>query len=678
MMADIAKAKRNVARMIDGGASEREIDSYLASEGLSAAQLRGAKPNYTPPKRKMGTSDNLQTLFTQGVTFGQSPRIMGAMGSVMGVPDAIRQGNVGPIAEAYRQNRQATIDQIDAARKQTGLGGALLEGAGSVVSGGAIAKGVGSLASRFAPQAANAGRQLLTKQAGSTAAKVARSIGRTSAAAGGGAVAGGVYGSGEGRAAENALYGAIGGAAAAPIAKAAGGVVSGARRMVGRPSVRPEVKAARTLIGRIDQNRAQAQIDEANRLGLDPLALIDVANNSGRRLVRGVAGSTTDDAQQMAVDYATRTREALPDRGLGIVRRLTGGDVNLPARQEAAQANIRAVDNANYPQIMSERLQVTPEMLQSLRPADAQAAISSARRVAELSGRQDDVAALDTILNILRTGDVSKMDGIEVSASSLEQIYRGLRDATGGLYSDPATRSVGQAMGGVRDAFDETLQAQSPAIRQARAASREARQGAEGLDVGFNAFAPSRLPDALAVDVAALPQSARPNVFAGAQAQLQQQIGQNPFAAINSLGFRPNMGARLNAMGAPADDMVAAAQMETRRMRNADFISPNTGSQTQLRATDLPDMGGIPTTPMGWASKLMDFAFRRVNAFTPQELEAIVRMGIEPADLANLQRLAASDPDRIPSIVKGLVGTGAGIGTAGQINAAGTSQVYPQ
>jgi hypothetical protein len=267
--------------------------------------------------------------------------------------------------------------------------------------------------------------------------------------------------------------------------------------------------------------------------------------------------------------------------------------------------------------------------------------------------------------------DVSQMQGLEVSASSLEQIYRGLRDATGGLYSDPSTRSIGQAMGGVRDAFDQTLQAISPGIRQARAASREARQGAEALDVGYNAFQPSRLPDALSNEVAALPQSARQNVLAGGQARLQQQVGENPFATVNALGFRPNMAERLNAMGAPTQDITRAAQIEVGRARNADFISPNTGSQTQLRATDMPDIGGVPTTPMGWTTKLMDFAFRRINAFTEAEMEALVRLGVEPADLAKLQALAAREPDKIPSVIKGLIGSQIGIQTGNQINAMG-------
>jgi hypothetical protein len=59
-------------------------------------------------------------------------------------------------------------------------------------------------------------------------------------------------------------------------------------------------------------------------------------------------------------------------------------------------------------------------------------------------------------------------------------------------------------------------------------------------------------------------------------------------------------------------------------------------------------------------------------------MEALVRLGVDPADLPRLRDLAARDPDRIPSIVKGLIGTGAGIGTAGQVNAVGTNQAYQQ
>lgn len=637
----------------------------------------GQKPNYVIPKRvKVGPvelnltdANDAQRLATQGFAFGQSPRIMGAMGAVMGLPDAVRQGKLDPIADAYRQNRQAEIDAIDQARARSGLVGTAIEVAGGLATGGTIAKAGGQALARVAPKAAPRVAAALAPRAGTVAEKAGRFTGRTALAAGGGAASGYVYGSGEGRGAENAFYGAFGGAAAEPVARAGGAVVSGVRRLAGKGKVKPEVKAARKVVDKVRPD-AQALIDEANRLGLDPLPLLDVMRNSGKRTVRAAA-SAGDNGQELALNYRTQTREALPDRAQGIVQKMTGGEVDFPAAQQAAQANIRAVDDFNYGPIQNQRITVTPEMLQSLRPSDAQAAIANARRVAELSGRQDDVAALDTITNILQTGNVSKMQGLEVSTPVAEQIYRSLRDATSDLYGNAGTRSVGQAMSGLRNEFDTALQAQSPQIAQARAASREARQGAEALDVGFGGFSPSRLPAALANDVGALPQSARPNVLAGGQAQLQQRIGENPFATLNALGFRPNMAERLNAMGALTEDMTRAAQIEVGRARNADFISPNTGSQTQLRATDMPDIGGVPTTPMGWTTKLMDFAFRRINAFTEAELEAIVRLGIEPADLQALRELAAREPDKIPSVIKGLIGSQIGIQTGNQINAMG-------
>lgn len=680
----------------DGRKVKVQADSpnaALAEANRFAASNPRKKPNYVIPKRvkvagvdvNLTDANDAQRLATQGFAFGQAPRVMGAFGAVMGVPDAIRQGKLDPIAEAYNQNRKAEIAAIDAARARSGLVGTGIEIAGGLVTGGTIAKAGGQALTRVAPKAAPRVAAALAPRSGSVGGKVARFSGRTAVAAGGGAIAGGLYGSGEGRAVENALYGAAGGAAAEPIARGAGALVRGGRRLLRKPKVKPEVKAARVFLdplsGRIDLAKAQAQIDEANRLGLELPSLVDVVNNSGRRLVRGVAGNTTDDAQQMAVDYATRTREALPDRGLGIVRRLTGGEVDLPAMQNAAEANVRNVDLANYPPLMNQQVSVTPDLLNALTSQRARGAIGSAIDIADTAGRKQDVAALAQFNQALQSGNMDDVLNTPITASALEDIYRALRDTSRGMMQSTgeqaATRSVGRALGDVTQTYDTALQAISPGIRQARAASREARQGAEALDVGYNAFAPSRLPDALAGDVAALPQSARPNVLAGAQARLQQQIGENPFAAVNSLGFRPNMGARLNAMGAPADDMVAAAQMEARRVRNADFISPNTGSQTQLRATDIPEMGAIPTTPMGWANKLMDFAFRRINAFTDAELEAIVRMGIEPADLQALQALAAREPDKIPSVIKGLIGTAGGIGISGQVNA-GTSQGYQQ
>ena len=48
-MADIPKVKRNIQRMIDGGASEAEIDQYVASEGTTPEELRAAPAKQQGP-----------------------------------------------------------------------------------------------------------------------------------------------------------------------------------------------------------------------------------------------------------------------------------------------------------------------------------------------------------------------------------------------------------------------------------------------------------------------------------------------------------------------------------------------------------------------------------------------------------------------------------------------------
>ena len=654
-------------------------NAALAEANRFAASNPRKKPNYVIPKRvKVGPvelnltdANDAQRLATQGFAFGQSPRIMGAMGAVMGLPDAVRQGKLDPIADAYRQNRQAEIDAIDQARARSGLAGTAIEVAGGLATGGTIAKAGGQALARVAPKAAPRVAAALAPRAGTVAEKAARFTGRTALASGGGAASGYVYGSGEGRGAENAFYGAFGGAAAEPVARAGGAVVSGVRRLAGKGKVKPEVKAARKLVERLSPD-AQARIDEAARLGADPLSVVDVLNNGGRRLVRGVAGNTTDEAQQMAVDYATRTREALPDRALGVVRKLTGGDVDLAALRQQGDAALQAVDNANYKALEPLRVRVDTPLLDDLSTNQSVSGLNRSARASNTDRRFRDETNLNLVAEALRRERRAQALGTDVSLQALEDVYRIMRDRAIGMMADQsaaATRREGFALMQEAERLGRSLSGRFPAIADARMASRQARQNIEAIDTGFEAFTPNRVPSELAADIGQLP--ARRNVLAGAQARLQQQVGENPMAAMTSLGYRPNMAERLNAMGAPTQDMTRAAQIEVGRARNADFISPNTGSQTQLRATDIPEMGAIPTTPMGWTTKLMDFAFRRINAFTEAELEALVRLGIEPADLAKLQALAAREPDKIPSVIKGLIGSQIGIQTGNQINALG-------
>lgn len=49
-MADIPKVKRNIQRMIDGGAADAEIDSYLADEGVSLDMLQAPQADIPTPQ----------------------------------------------------------------------------------------------------------------------------------------------------------------------------------------------------------------------------------------------------------------------------------------------------------------------------------------------------------------------------------------------------------------------------------------------------------------------------------------------------------------------------------------------------------------------------------------------------------------------------------------------------
>lgn len=138
MMADIAKAKRNVQRMIDGGASEREIDSYLASEGLSAAQLRGSAPAQRGTKRPVST-EVAQFLNELNRNLPGASELSAAAGAVSDVVQG-RNRNFGQAFRAQRQQQNALSQDLNTRRP---LAGAFTRGTGQaapiLIPGGQMA-----------------------------------------------------------------------------------------------------------------------------------------------------------------------------------------------------------------------------------------------------------------------------------------------------------------------------------------------------------------------------------------------------------------------------------------------------------------------------------------------------------------------------------------------------------
>ena len=367
-----------------------------------------AKPNYTPPKRKMDTSANLQTLFTQGVTFGQSPRITGAMGTVMGIPDAIRQRSLDPLAEAYRQNRQAEIDRIDQARAQTGLAGMGMEALGGIATGGALARAGGQVLSRVAPNLAPRVAAALTKQSGSTGAKVARSAGRLGAAVGGGAVAGGVYGSGEGRAAENALYGAAGGAAGKVLVKGAEGVGAVGRRLINRygPNIiPPDQTAARRLLAQIEEFGEDRVVAEFNRLraaGIRNPTLSEVVPGIARR-VGSVARNDMDAARVLARQRAGAMVGDVPILASQAAKGLSRRRSTVAGRQSEIGARKSAIQNNMMAGIENQSAEISPNAANALRTANLSRPVQSVENNLRTNAAALGNDTLGTEAGLLRT-----------------------------------------------------------------------------------------------------------------------------------------------------------------------------------------------------------------------------------------------------------------------------------
>lgn len=379
----------------------------LARRELERRQ-KSAKPNYAPPKREMNAFEAVPVALAAGGTFGQRPRILATGSALNALPDAIRQRSFAPIAEGYRQGFDFFVDEQDRAREKLGLAGVAVEGAGALASGGAIARAGGQLLNRVAPKAVNAGRQMLTKQSGSTGAKVARSTGRTAVAAGSGAVAGGVYGSGEDRAAENALYGAAGGAAGKVLVKGAEGVGAVGRRLINRygPSIiPPDQTAAKRLLAQIEEFGEDRVVSEFNRLraaGIRNPTLAEVVPGIARR-VGSVARNDMDGARVLARQRAGAMVGDVPIIASQAAKGLSRRGGTVATRQAQIKTRKRAIQDNMMQGIRGETVEITPAAAGALRTANLSRPMQSVENNLRTRAQVTNNPTLSTEANLLRT-----------------------------------------------------------------------------------------------------------------------------------------------------------------------------------------------------------------------------------------------------------------------------------
>ena len=168
-MADIARIKGNIAKMIAQNAPEADIDAYVSSEGVTLDELR--KPSTpAPDKYQQAAIEERDALKAKGVDTGAGVTRRLAQGATLNFADEILAGLSTPLEmvkrgtldprEGYNYAKAREDLILDDARKNTGALGTAAEIGGGVGAGaGALGAGL-TFARGLAPNAGLLGRSL--------------------------------------------------------------------------------------------------------------------------------------------------------------------------------------------------------------------------------------------------------------------------------------------------------------------------------------------------------------------------------------------------------------------------------------------------------------------------------------------------------------------------------------
>lgn len=313
-MADYDKIKRNIKRMIDQNAPESDINDYLSSEGVTAAQLRNAAPSANPaPVVAPSNSVNEEAAFREklgGGGFGlqmADTLSFGAFNPISAGLSALGKtaykgitGQPTDLAGDYKYERDVLDTMLKKSRDNTGIAGTVGE--------------IALSAPLMAPQAAVSGIASTVKASAPTiAAKVGNYIKAGHEVGKAGALYGGIYGFNSARGgieehAKDTAMGAGVGYFAAPLLK--GGIE--ATGAISRGTGNLASKVSRYVTSRTPDDIAQAnnRIADWQIAGVREFGPAITESTTQRNTAAGLAGSLFGAPlrreAQGAVDDATR------------------------------------------------------------------------------------------------------------------------------------------------------------------------------------------------------------------------------------------------------------------------------------------------------------------------------------------------------------------------------------
>lgn len=510
------------------------------------------------------------------------------------------------------------------------------------ILGGMVGPGMAT-ASRYVGNA----RNLLS--ATGRSALVGSGVGAVTGAASGRGVEGRLREAGKG-----ALTGAVVGAALPSAGRLAQTAGRAANAAVGQPFGGAARGAAARLAEALQRDGlSPADVRNAvqhwQQSGVTP-EFLNVAGENTRALIRA-AGSQAGNGRNAAQAYRDTTVASIPNRAIERANALTPGETRTPAQfaEQATEARGATADH-NYGEWSDTMVDVPDTVLDMLADSSGRSIIARARADAIENqdwGRQ---VELDRLLTAPAEGGVGPIP--RISAGTVDRLVIAARERGAAF----ARRGNGNRARGAferRGQLDNVL-SNVDEVRPSRQAYEQQSRAIEAAEGGPSVMGPRSEFQPAHDAIAGNPEAVR-----GAQIRERQALRDN-FGTRDQVRGRladianaPDVRPNLNQLfGERGEQFANAAGNLVRKQDHANYIAPNTGSQTQSRGQDAAGaFGAIRNIAEAVGGNIRPLVERMARGLTmtEREKEVLIQLGIGTPDEA-LRALAAGPGPRSQAI----------------------------
>ncbi|MGE5501239.1 MAG: hypothetical protein ACM3W4_04865 [Ignavibacteriales bacterium] len=568
--------------------------------------------------------------FTEGVTLGFSDELDAAGAALTtGLNNAFRRATgKKPVGYGMGDAYRAVMDEENASNRDFAKAHPV-QSASLQIAGGLATPGAGA-AGRFVGGAKSLGGAVVRSAAvGGVVGGVA---GAGSAAPGESRVAGAKRG---------AVVGAVTGGAlpvAARVAQSAGRAVNAATgyRFTGGPAGAAASRLREALFkDGVDAQTIEQTVREWSNTGAMPPSLADVAGENTRALLR-LAGSRPGAGRNMAQLYRDATVEDMPDASIARARKLTPQSETAAEYKDVLTSARGKMADEMYPRFKDDLVPVGDDVTSALSGQSGADALAYAHRIAD--ARRDSAALAD--IQALADGTAK-----HVRAGTLDLVRRGLGESAGAEARGNANSVASGLMGRAGDI--ETALMDVPGFDSARRMYRQMSGEIDAVDAGQRLLKDA--PDDFRRSLADATPEALDAARVGARQAIVDALGQraNASPTLRQIAFATNTRQNLIQLFGQdeAEQFIRAARLNLEKARNANFVAPNTGAQTQPRDQDARLLGNVLSAIRHPAEAILNKLANGLT-LTDREAEVLVRLGLgKPQNALSQMR----PPARVPS-----------------------------